>query len=186
MINGYIPEIWKWVDGYKKLYRISNKGQVYSYSSNKYKIPVITMNGYEYAHLWKDNKRKAKSIHRLVAKTFLPQIKGKNYINHIDGNKRNNDISNLEWCTFSENMKHGYDIGLYKARKGKDNSQSKPVVCFNGYELVKTFESVNDAIRHTGNKTISTVCKGKKDKAAGHRWMYKDQYEKGVLYEKRY
>lgn len=67
---------------------------------------------------------KTRTVHRLVALTFIPADIGKDFINHIDGNKQNNHVSNLEWCTRSENMKHAYRYGL-KDSNGEQNGRSK-------------------------------------------------------------
>lgn len=66
---------------------------------------------------------KTQTIHRVIAKAFLPQDETKSYVNHIDGNKKNNNVSNLEWCTFSENIKHAYDNNLIIKRKGEYNGR---------------------------------------------------------------
>lgn len=66
-------------------------------------------------------KRKTKFIHRLVAENFLQQEEGKNIVNHIDGNKFNNHVSNLEWCTVAENIQHAYNTGLHNKAKGVDS-----------------------------------------------------------------
>ena len=67
---------------------------------------------------------KTRTIHRVIASAFLPKIDGKNFVNHKDGNKRNNAVGNLEWCTRSENMKHAYAQGL-KSSLGQKNGRSK-------------------------------------------------------------
>ena len=71
--------------------------------------------GYLVAHLSKDNKAKNILVHRLVAESFIPNPNKYPCVNHIDGNKQNNNINNLEWCTHSENDLHAYKIGLRKA-----------------------------------------------------------------------
>lgn len=68
-------------------------------------------------------KKKHYTLHRLIAEAFIPKIEGENIINHIDGNKLNNSIDNLEWCTYSENNKHAYDTGLNL--KGEKHGRSK-------------------------------------------------------------
>lgn len=67
---------------------------------------------------------KTRLVHRLVAKAFLEKPDGKDFVNHIDGVKQNNNASNLEWCTRSENMKHAYRHGL-KSQSGTKNSRAK-------------------------------------------------------------
>lgn len=132
----------KWVDiqGYEGLYQISNHGNVRSLDRpvrtilrNKMVSTRIVkgknlkpkFNGTEYLGviLSKENKQKTLRINRLVGFHFL--VKGENHtqVNHIDGNKFNNHVNNLEWCTAKENMKHAYEIGLRKG--GQDCNLSK-------------------------------------------------------------
>lgn len=98
------------VKGYEHLYQINDNGVVFR--NNKQLKPYENNNGYLYATLCKNGKPKHIYVHRLVAEAFLPLIDGKNHINHIDGNKKNNNVNNLEWCNRSENMKHAYRLGL--------------------------------------------------------------------------
>lgn len=74
--------------------------------------------------LYDRGRRQDKYIHRLVALAFIPNPEGKEQVNHIDGNRMNNVVSNLEWVTPSENQKHSYSIGLNN-RNGKNNGKSK-------------------------------------------------------------
>ena len=99
---------------------------------------------YKSVRLRKDNKPKTHHLHRLLANAFIPKIDGKRYVNHKDGNKLNNELSNLEWCTHQENMKHAYDNGmLYQSEKNKRatlEAKFKPVInTENGiyYESIK-------------------------------------------------
>lgn len=97
-------------------YVIDTYGNVYSLNYNKTgKIKIMKQSknryGYMQIELFDDNKEsKLLSVHRLVAISFIPSIKGKDYVNHIDGNRSNNHVSNLEWCSLSENAKHSYNI----------------------------------------------------------------------------
>lgn len=96
-------------------YTINSDGQVFSIRSNKYLKPIVKHNGYLQVNLTKGKKRKACMIHQLVAEAFLN--KPDNYgsvvvINHIDGNKQNNNVSNLEYITQQNNVIHGFKTGL--------------------------------------------------------------------------
>lgn len=93
-------------------YEISNTGKI----RNKNTLHELKQrdngHGYMMVHLYQGNKRKAWYIHRAVALTFIPNPYRKEEVNHLDGNKSNNNLNNLEWCTRSENGKHAYKVGL--------------------------------------------------------------------------
>lgn len=99
-----IVELWRPVVGYEGLYEVSNLGRVKGRKG--FIKPKIGRNGYARTDLWKDGRRYRPSIHRLVAQTFLPNPETKPQVNHLDGNKLNNAVSNLEWCTAQENILH--------------------------------------------------------------------------------
>ena len=73
-------------------------------------------NGYVYIFLMKDNKSKNFRLHRLVAEAFIPNPENKLQVNHKDGNKLNNNVNNLEWCTHRQNINHAKENNLYKKR----------------------------------------------------------------------
>ena len=99
------------VQGFEN-YKISKDGNVYNNKSNKILKPFLTDRGYLRVSLFKDNKIHPIRIHRLMAFTYLPLIDGKNEVNHINGNKLDNSLQNLEWCSRSENIKHAFKLGL--------------------------------------------------------------------------
>ena len=101
-------------------YTIDVNGNVYNTHTNKY-LKNSIRNGYCFVTL----NGKHLSIHKLVADTFIPNIDNKPIINHIDGNKQNNSVDNLEWCTYKENASHSYKSGLTNIKKGVDNVMSK-------------------------------------------------------------
>jgi len=121
-----MEEVWKDVAGYEGLYQVSNKGNVKSLERmvpyahgmrtifEKVMKPELNADGYLRLKLVKDGVRKNKKIHRLVAEAFIPNSEAKQCINHIDGNKMNNSVENLEWVSYSENMVHAYSNGLAK------------------------------------------------------------------------
>lgn len=90
---------------------------------------------------------KDEKIHRVVAKCFLPNPDSLPQINHKDGNKLNNDVSNLEWCTQSENIKHAYDNGLMKKPTDVSYYNSTPVSLYKDGNLVGTFVSITECAR---------------------------------------
>lgn len=127
-----ITEVWKDITGYEGIYQISNLGRVRSldrisidkngieYSIKGSMRKVSKSKGYSIIGLSKDNKQKMHLVHRLVAKEFIPNSRREaTVVNHIDGDKSNNSVTNLEWITQSENMSH--NSKLYDSRK-KNNS----------------------------------------------------------------
>ena len=119
-------EIWKDVVGYEGKYKVSNKGRVKTFQRKVTKI-LIPQNHFQYfaVGLNKFGKQKRIGVHVLVAKAFIPNPENKPEVNHIDGNKRNNCVENLEWVTGSENTKHAFDTGLAKALRGVENGAAK-------------------------------------------------------------
>jgi hypothetical protein len=120
-----MKETWQDIKDYEGKYQISCFGNIYSYHVKRTIIPEIDQNGYAYIRLWKSNKRKIFKIHRLVAIYFIPNCKNDIVVNHMDGNKLNNNASNLEWCTYSHNQKHAYRTKLRELPKGSINGNSK-------------------------------------------------------------
>lgn len=93
-------------------YLVYENGDVFSLYRNKFLKPDITIHGYKQVSLFINKEVKRIKVHRLVALLFLKKIKGKNVINHKDGNKQNNHYTNLEWCTTLDNNKHARETGL--------------------------------------------------------------------------
>ena len=104
-------EIFKDINGYKGIYQISNLGNVKSLKYGKTRLlkKYLSKGYYRVSLSFKGNVTRPVT-HRLVAENFIPNYKNKPCVNHIDGNKENNHISNLEWCTYSENEIHSYKI----------------------------------------------------------------------------
>ena len=100
------------IQGYEGLYKIDRKGNVYRKNKNRMLKPAPTNWGYLTVDLHKNGKGKTHKVHRMVAMAFIPNPDNKALVNHKDGNKLNNSVENLEWCTYSENLKHAWDKGL--------------------------------------------------------------------------
>ncbi|MDT2485744.1 MULTISPECIES: NUMOD4 domain-containing protein [Enterococcus] len=107
-----MKEIWKDISGYEGLYQVSTFGRVKSIRKNLILSQSNGTCGYRMVNLYVDKKQSKKLVHRLVAQTFIENPLEKEQVNHIDGNKNNNNLSNLEWSTRSENVKHAYLIGI--------------------------------------------------------------------------
>lgn len=116
------------VKGYEGRYKVTRDGKLYSVKSKRF-IGHLNAYGYYRASLQVGKyKYKTFFIHRLVAEAYIPNPENKPYINHIDGNKTNNCVSNLEWCTPQENIMHAYKTHLMdipKPRKGEANGNAK-------------------------------------------------------------
>lgn len=92
-------------------YVVHKDGSIYSLKGNKLK-PYKNIHGYLSVKLWIKGKTKNVQVHRVVAKAFIENKNNYPCVNHIDGDKTNNSITNLEWCSYSQNSRHAYKIGL--------------------------------------------------------------------------
>ena len=180
-------EIWKDIKGYEGIYQISSWGRVrsldhvfyqkhYSGIMAKHEIKGKIMklhkrlNGYMCIGLTnKEGKNKTYSIHRLVGIHFLEKPEGKDCINHLDSNPSNNHVSNLEWCTQSENIFYAYRYGNMIPPHQRKVGQYD----LNG-NLIKVWISQTEAARQLGihQSNIYKVCSGKRETAGGFKWQY--------------
>lgn len=116
-------EIWKDIQGYEGRYQISNYGRVKSLNYHRERREVILMlkktrTGYLVIGLRDGVKKKFFSVHKLVAMAFIPPYNGEQ-VNHIDADKTNNHVENLEWCTAKENTLHAIKLGLFDGSSRK-------------------------------------------------------------------
>lgn len=169
-INKYISNLpneeWTDIKNYPN-YLISSYGRIMNKRTKRLLKLYINHNGYYNVNLWKNNKGKTLQVHPLIYSNFTKDYDLKNYvINHKDGNKQNNQISNLEKITYQENNFHAsYIIKTHK--------QEKPVYQLNDqYEIITSFPSIASAQRITGISNIGRAIK-KQGKAGGYYWKFK-------------
>lgn len=120
-----MQEQWKPITGFEDSYAISNFGTVLNIKSGRILKPYSNDRGYRFVSLFRDNKCKKVSVHRLVASAFVPNPNGKKQVNHIDHDKANNKCNNLEWVTPQENTDHEIRSGNNKTRNSQLKSNSK-------------------------------------------------------------
>ena len=180
-----MKEIWKDVVGFEGRYMVSNLGNAkscrYYGHEGEHLLKLSTHHcGYLVVTLGKRPERKQHTVHSLVAKAFLPNPDNLPAINHIDGNKANNQVSNLEWISYRSNTAHAINTGLFKPhetpkRIGKNNVNSKPVLQFdpNGI-FIKRWDSIADACRSfgRGHSNIYLCVEGRRKTAYGFKWEY--------------
>lgn len=139
------------IKGFEQYYSISDDGKVYSKVRNIYLKLNNKKNGYVYVTLQVKNKKYTKRVHRLVAEAFIPNPQNKPFVNHIDGNKSNNVVQNLEWVTGSENNIHAMNLGLFDPRK---QCHIYELIDPNG-KLIQKFKGIKNIIAFIGLKKSS-------------------------------
>lgn len=162
--------MWKVIEGHEN-YSISDTGVVKNNTNGKILKPFETYNKYLRVNL----NGKYLRIHLLVANAFLQNRKGDcNQINHIDGNKANNNVSNLEWCTAKENIRHAHAIGI-KPINYKNIQYPKAIIQTDlNDNFIAKYESTMEVQRILGfnNSNVSKVCRGVQRTAYGYKWHY--------------
>lgn len=177
-------EIWKPVVGYEGLYEVSNLGNIKSLPRNTTKGGILKQyhnlkNGYSYIGLYKNGKHSQKRVHVLVMNAFNPINKAPGYdkehtIDHIDGNKSNNKLSNLEWCSQSENQIRAYNMGI-------NGKSTKKVI---DLDTMQVFESLTEAVESVGGKkanSVTRVCQGVRSNYRNHKFAYYDDFINGTI-----
>jgi hypothetical protein len=160
-------EIWKEIEGYEGLYKISNYGRVKNIKTGRILKSHLNPDGYPIIGLFKDGKQQNIFMHRLVAIAFVENPNNFPFVNHKDENKRNYNIDNLEFCTCKYNLNYG------NAQERKVEKSLVPVVQkTKSGEVIKIHKSMNQAERDTGvpHNNISICVSGKLKTAGGYIW----------------
>ena len=183
-------ELWKPIKNYEGLYAVSNTGKIkrlrfINNKTNKSQITdkILQLNngGYLTVSLSKNGKQKSYLVHRIVADAFMENPKKLKEINHIDGNKCNNNLENLEWCTREHNMREAFKNGLWKSpnknKFGGNSLKAKKVAMIDKdtNKVLKVFNSIIDGEKYCNSNSsgaISSCCKGKRKLAHGYKWEY--------------
>lgn len=170
-----IKEMWKDIKGYEGIYQASNLGRIKSLNYNQQKYekilkPVKQKTGYYLVNL----KGNALLLHRVIANTFLENPNNFKTINHKDGNKANNSVDNLEWCSYSDNLKHAYKN---KLKIATSNHLKKKIIQYDkNYNFIKIWGCSKDIERELkiSHSNISKCCKHilHNNTAGGYKWEY--------------
>lgn len=182
--------MWNTIKGFQN-YEINELGEIRSkdrqiidkcgrvqFFKGKPILPHLTENGYLFVALYQDGQKFQKKVHRLVAETFLPNPDNLPCINHKDQDKRNNSITNLEWCTIGYNNNYGDRNSRVSKKLLHREDLSKKILQINkNNEVINTYPSLIEASRMLlGNKTgasnISRVCRGIYKSAYGYKWKF--------------
>lgn len=165
-----MEEIWKDIEGFEGLYQVSNLGRVKSFYTNRILKCSTHPQGYLTVTLCKDSTKYTKKIHRLVAQAFIPNPDNKPEVNHIDENKTNNNLSNLEWSTRKENVNHG------TRNKRASKTLSIPIIATNIRSgESQEFYGASECARQLGLNQghIPSVLKGRRRQTGGYTFEYK-------------
>lgn len=167
-------EIKKDINGYEGLYKVTKKGDVFSYIGKEKKLkPSKHTKGYLTVCLYKNNNKKYYQVHRLVAETFIDNPKNKPIVNHIDEDKKNNNYLNLEWCTYSENILHNNAVERMLKFRGGKFKRKKVLQKDKTGKKIRIFKSVSETEKFGFNsKRVSSVCRGETKTHKGFFFMY--------------
>lgn len=159
-------EVWKRVKGYSNLYEVSNLGNVRMRETKVCKSFWINKDGYKMVSMRESGKSKERLVHRIVADTFIENANNKPQVNHIDCNKLNNTVKNLEWVTGDENIRHAIQSGKMPHRSviGVSKDTNERIV----------FDSVREAVAKTSEPAsgiYSCLC-GKQRGTLNYHWIY--------------
>lgn len=162
-----MKETWKQIDDYH--YSVSSLGRVRNDLTNELKTPCIDNHGYVKVDLYKNGIARRERVHRLVSNAFIPNPENKSQVNHINGNKLDNSVGNLEWTTASENMQHCVKTGLFTPSRGmlgKKNPNAgrhgKPIKIKETGQIFNSITECANAIGGNDTGILDTLSGGRK------------------------
>ena len=145
-----------------KNYRIERDGKIYSLRKNRYLKPKENWDGYLRIQIWDKGKCSFVAIHRLVAQEYIPNPENKPFVNHINGNKQDNRVENLEWCTQKENIQHAFRTGLSHKQEYNTSPLCKEILVYFPDDTQAIFPSTMEIERRL-NITHSIVSRHAKN-----------------------
>lgn len=164
-------EIWKDIEGYEDKFEVSSFGNIRNKKTGRILKQSLNAYGYKRATLSVNGVKNYVIVHRIVAKEFIDNPYNKREVNHIDCNKQNNNISNLEWVTSSENKYHAHKNNLMNIDTSNAvKARMKKIWCSNG----KVYDSLHAAALELGLNVpnISRVVNGKMNKTGGYSFCF--------------
>lgn len=172
-------ETWKPIKGFPN-YEVSDLGSVRSLNwrgkGNSQRLFLKPHNkGYLQVELANERGRKTFLVHRLVADAFIPNPDHYPLVNHLDADRTNNRVENLEWCTQSQNMRYAYSLPSNKrlVRRGRRRAEQVLQIDMDG-NVVRTWEDVRTIKVETGMSdwSIAECCRGNRKTAYGYKWRF--------------
>ena len=160
-----MQEIFKWVKGYEGYYEVSNKGRIRStsYKGTRILRPSKTKRGYLNVIFCVNQVKVHKLVHRLVAETFLGNPNNLGQVNHINGNKEDNSVENLEWCTQEYNNFHAYNTNLLNRYEDRPEAKLTKELVLQIPELIKQGATTDDLknLFQVSRRCIDNIFEGK-------------------------
>lgn len=182
-----INEIWKELEGFNGQYLVSTLGRLKSIPNKHHKIEyiikgTISKKGYLQVKLRKNGFSKIYLKHRLIAETFISNPNNYKQVNHINENKLDNSVENLEWCTNKQNCNHGTRTLRMKCTKHSKNQWiKKPIIAIKNNKVAMRFSSASRATKYgLLQNAICKCCNHKKGYKSykGYTWEYEENYIK--------
>lgn len=175
-----MEEIWKDIKEYEGIYQVSNLGRIKNFK-NEIHASSVDKYGYLQTILYYKVRPKCFRVHRLVAEAFIPNPENKPQVNHIDGNKKNNRVDNLEWCTNQENINHAWKTGLFsnmsEAIIASNRNRTKTIKQYDlNNNFIKEWNSIISAATYynISRSSIGACINNKQKTSGGYIWKLKN------------